>query len=644
VPKFGVRCASLALPLILLALLVLLAPSAALADADAVPGVDPTTVGLQPLRGAIPAATPAPGESRLSRREDGTYQAVPRRSGRTSAFVLVAREAPWTLRPGLTVMAKTYDGVVPGPTLVVRQGEHVVIDFRNGMSVADTLHLHGIHGGPDTMDGVAGMSQPMVEPGGSFRYEFTAGQAGTFMYHSHDNEAMVNSGLYGAIVVLPAHPRPEERVQRDDVEMISSWSIQSLTENTFTINGKEYPATAPIEVRKGDRVRLRWINMSSENMHTMHTHGHDQIVIARDAQPVGSPDIQDTPLLAPGQRLDTVVVANAQPGNWAVHCHVLDHTEDAVGMPAGLITSIHYAGTPNKLASMGAAMHRHMADSQPGRPRALSFWTTALLGAIAGLTIFLGLPVARARRLSAGAVGALNALAIGILVYLIVEIAGKATSPLIAALASWHRAAQMSASMGMGAPSAAPFAMLLAYVAGILAGIVGLGVLATRFSKAGAAASAAEKPLVLAGMIAVGIGAHNFAEGLAIGASAAAGATAIAVGLILGFALHNATEGFGIAAPLAGRGTPPSWAQLGLAGLVAGGPTFLGAMIGYQFSSPILQTFFLTTAVGALIFVVGEMWGVLKRSGLTVVATSMLAAGFVIALATEVYLDLNGGG
>jgi ZIP family zinc transporter len=436
--------------------------------------------------------------------------------------------------------------------------------------------------------------------------------------------------------VLPAHPRPEERVQRDDVEFLSSWAIQTITESHHTINGKEYPATAPIEVRKGERVRVRWINMSSENMHTMHTHGHDMLVIARDAQPVTGRDVQDTILLGPGQRADTVITADAQPGNWLVHCHVLDHTEDTAGMPDGLVTTIHYAGTPLHHDAMNAAMRMQMPNSSNGNPRGpLSFATTALLGAFAGLTIFLGLPIARARRLSPDVVAALNALAIGILVYLIVEIAGNATTPLVRSLASWQRG-----STGHGVMSPLPVMTLVSYVAGLLLGLVGLGALASRFAKSGA--SAADKPFVIAAMIAIGIGAHNFAEGLAIGASAASGATAIAFGLILGFALHNATEGFGIAAPLAGRGVVATWGQIGLAGLVAGGPTFLGTMLGYRFSSPTLSAFFLMTAVGALVFVVGELWSVLKRSGLTITSTSMLAAGFIVALATEVVAEISG--
>jgi ZIP family zinc transporter len=620
------------------------APLAAFADADesaAAVGVDPTTVGLQPLHGAIPAATPFPGESRLKKREDGTYGAIPTVHGATKTFSIVEREAPWTLMPGLTVMAKTYNGVVPGPTISVNQGDHVVIHYHNAIAVADTIHLHGIHGEPQDMDGVGGISQPMVQPGGDFTYAFTARQSGTFIYHTHDQESMLNSGLYGAITVIPSHPLPNERTTRDDVEMLSSWMIQSNAENHFTINGKEYPATAPIEVKKDEHVRIRWINMSGENFHTMHTHGHDMTIIARDAQPLTYKDVEDTINIGPGQRVDVVLTANAQPGTWLVHCHVADHIEDANGMPAGLVTTIHYAGTPYKATAMADAMMSMPMPSAPGGspPGKMSFGKTIVLGAIAGLTIFFGLPIARFKRLSPAVIGALNALAIGILVYLIIEIAGNASIPLEQALTAWNR----GRTGHSGLTPALPIATIVAYVAGLFVGLVGLGAVASRMAKAGANAKIADRPLVLAGMIAIGIGAHNFAEGLAIGASAASGATAIAFGLILGFGLHNATEGFGIAAPIAGRGTPATWGQIALAGIVAGGPTFLGTVIGYKLSSPTLSAFFLTTAVGALVFVVGELWSVLKRSGITVTAMAMLGSGFLVAFATEIYVGLNGG-
>ncbi len=596
-------------------------------------GVNPATVGLQPLRGAVPAATPAPGESRLVRREDGTFAAVAQVQDRTRIFHLVERDAPWTLQPGLTVMAKTYDGVVPGPTLVVHQGDRVVIDYRNSQPVPDTVHLHGIHGIPIGMDGVAGISQPMVVDGGRFRYEFTAAQPGTFIYHSHDNEEMVNSGLYGAIVVLPTHPSAQERADRDDVEMISSWTIQSLSENHFTLNGKEYPATAPINVRKGQRVRIRWIDMSGENFHTMHTHGHYQRIIARDAQPVTWPDVEDTVTLGPGQRVDVIVVADQSPGNWLVHCHVLDHIEDSQGKPDGLVTVLHYEGTPNDAGAMNRAMRKMLPGFGSTGPAPLSFGLTVLLGAIAGLTIFLGLPIARMRNISPNAVGALNAVAIGILVYLVVEIAGNATSPLVRAAQQWHAGSGSSANVVW---------LAIAYIGGLFVGLVGLGALAARLSRR--AAADVHDPMLLASIIAIGIGAHNFAEGLAIGASAASGATAIAVGLIVGFALHNATEGFGIAAPLSGRSIRPRRRVLLLAGIVAGGPTFLGTVVGYAFHSPLISVLFLATAIGALVFVIGELWSVLRRSpGMTALMTSMLACGFFIALATEVVLDLNGG-
>ncbi len=617
---------------------LLVLPVAALADADESPA-NPNSgpVGMQPLTGAIPAVTPFPGESRLRRRPDGTFAAIPDSHGTTKTFHIVGRPAPWTLKPGMTVMANTYNGVVPGPTLVVNEGDRVVIDYRNELDVSDTVHLHGIHSIPVDMDGVPGSSQAMVRPHGTYRYAFTADQPGTFIYHTHDRKAMLDSGLYGGIIVEPKRPRPEERVARDDLEILSSWYVKSASESEFTINGKEYPATQSIDVARGQKIRVRWVNISAENFHTMHTHGHYMTIIARDAMPLTTKDVEDTVEIGPGQRIDTTIVANQRPGTWLVHCHVLDHIENDAGLPDGLVTALHYVGTPN----LTSAMYVAMKDTMKGRdtmsrgapaPNAgrMSFGMTALLGAFAGFTIFLGLPIARARRLKPATVNILNAFAIGILVYLVIEIAMNAIIPVNRALTAWHTGAVF------------PVALVCALAGGLILGLVGLGAASMALVKR-TAKSVAERPLVLAALIAVGIGAHNFAEGLAIGASAASGATAIAAGLIIGFALHNATEGFGVAAPLAGK-VVPSWGQIGLAGLVAGGPTFLGTIVGYVFSSPVLSVFFLATAIGALIFVIGELWSVLKKTGVTIAATSMVTAGFALAFITELMVDLNGGG
>jgi FtsP/CotA-like multicopper oxidase with cupredoxin domain len=250
-------------------------PAAARADADAAPTANSVSLGLQPIRGPIPAATPAPGESKIFRRPDGSYQAVPDVRGKTKTFHIVERAAPWTLKPGLTVMANTYNGVVPGPALVVNQGDTVTIDYANDDPTPDTIHLHGIHDIPVSMDGVGGISQPLVPQGGRFTYRFVASEPGTFIYHSHDNEAMLNSGVYGAIVVNPTNPLPVERgLSHDFIEVISSWQIQSAAENEFTLNGKEYPATQTLDVKRGQRFRIRGINISGENLHTKNTNGH----------------------------------------------------------------------------------------------------------------------------------------------------------------------------------------------------------------------------------------------------------------------------------------------------------------------------------------------------------------------------------
>jgi ZIP family zinc transporter len=141
--------------------------------------------------------------------------------------------------------------------------------------------------------------------------------------------------------------------------------------------------------------------------------------------------------------------------------------------------------------------------------------------------------------------------------------------------------------------------------------------------------------------IAVAIGLHNFAEGLAIGVSASTGEIALATVLVIGFALHNTTEGFGIVGPLGG--VRPSWAWLGLAGLVGGGPTLIGAMVGYQVHSDPLELCFYALAGGAILYVIGEIWTSVRRYGYHTFGLSLLALGFLAGVATDLIVAYGGG-
>jgi ZIP family zinc transporter len=142
-------------------------------------------------------------------------------------------------------------------------------------------------------------------------------------------------------------------------------------------------------------------------------------------------------------------------------------------------------------------------------------------------------------------------------------------------------------------------------------------------------------------VIATAIGLHNFAEGLAIGVSAKAGAIGLATVLIIGFGLHNATEGFGIVGPLGG--TRPSWSWLGLAGLVGGGPTFLGTIVGYQVNSEPLELLFYALAGGAVLYVIGEIWTGMRRYGHHTLGLYLIAAGFLVGVGTDLVVSYGGG-
>jgi ZIP family zinc transporter len=286
---------------------------------------------------------------------------------------------------------------------------------------------------------------------------------------------------------------------------------------------------------------------------------------------------------------------------------------------------------------------------------------TLLLGFIAGVTILIGLPMGRLRSVKPGTRQFLNALAIGILLFLIWDVLVHAFEPVDNALGKLH-----DGSGGVG-----PVA---GYAALFFLGItVGLGSLVLYEGWLGSKAKAAMAPPRKFGpgamaadelsassaprtrgistwsaarrlslLIAVGIGLHNFGEGLAIGGSAASGEIGLATILVIGFALHNGTEGFGIVAPLAAEGDRPSWGFLLLMGLIGGGPTFVGTAVGRQFTSDAMSVIFLTLAAGSILYVVIQLLGVAFKNGKKDLIYWGVLLGLVAGFVTDMVVTAGG--
>ena len=240
---------------------------------------------------------------------------------------------------------------------------------------------------------------------------------------------------------------------------------------------------------------------------------------------------------------------------------------------------------------------------------------TLILGGIAGMTILFGLPLGRLRRPAPQLRLFLNSLAIGILIFLVWDVLSHAYQPIDTALSNLH-------DHKAGVWPVIGYATL--FFSGIGAGLVGLvyyerflGRQSVPFGPGAMAAGELQARRVgiagwssarrLALLIAVGIGLHNFGEGLAIGGSAARGQITLATLLIIGFGLHNATEGFGIVAPLAAENERPSWRFLITLGLIGGGPTFVGTVVGHEFTSDPMSVIFLTLAAGSILYVVIQL-------------------------------------
>lgn len=249
--------------------------------------------------------------------------------GDVKVFNIVCQNIEWETTAGIVYPAMAYNGIVPGPEIRVTEGDKVRVNVKNEMNESTSIHFHGVIV-PNSMDGVPFVTQPPIKPGETFVYEFPVVNSGSHMYHSHHNAAeQVTKGLLGAFIVEPADKSREPQVTADYTMVLNDSTLG------FTINGKEFPYTQPILARKGDKIRVRYMN-EGLMIHPMHLHGIPQLVVAKDGYNVPVPWKCDTLLIAPGERYD-VIVDCTEPGLWAFHCHILTHAESRHGM-FGMVT------------------------------------------------------------------------------------------------------------------------------------------------------------------------------------------------------------------------------------------------------------------------------------------------------------------
>lgn len=298
--------------------------------------------GMTPIPSAdVPDATETRGAQPLAFSEEEGVK----------VFELTARPVRWAILEGsepVTVTAWTYNGTVPGPLLRVTEGDQVRIILTNELPDPTSIHWHGIPV-PNAMDGVPPFTQPAVQPGESFVYEFTAPPAGTFMYHSHmETDKQIMIGLYAPFIVDPIEPQADAP-DVDVMWLLSEWRVGPDGEtypampmagsepNYFTINGKAFPDTEPIVVQKGDRVRVRLAGIG-QFLHPMHLHGMNFRIVAYDgvSLPPEQQIVRNTLPLAPGEIVDIEFIAE-NPGTWVFHCHVLHHVTNDGAEPGGLI-------------------------------------------------------------------------------------------------------------------------------------------------------------------------------------------------------------------------------------------------------------------------------------------------------------------
>jgi FtsP/CotA-like multicopper oxidase with cupredoxin domain len=278
--------------------------------------------------------------------------------GGVKVFHLVAEPVKREFAPGMVVNCWGYNGQTPGPTIECVEGDRVRIYLTNRLKEHTSVHWHGIFL-PNGMDGVGGLTQPLIQPGETYVYEFTLQQNGTFMYHPHGDEMVQMAlGMQGFFVVHPRQ-REEPRIDRDYCIMLMSFAVHAGTAtpdpsvmtdfNMWTFNSRVFPGTAPLVARLGERVRVRVANMSMHE-HPIHIHGTAFEVTGTDSGwiPPSARHRETTMLVPVGNVRVGEFIADA-PGDWALHCHKSHHTMNAMGHGIPNMLGVDQTGIEEKI-------------------------------------------------------------------------------------------------------------------------------------------------------------------------------------------------------------------------------------------------------------------------------------------------------
>ena len=280
-------------------------------------------------------------------------------------FHLVAEEVEHEFAPGLKATCWGYNGSVHGPVIEAVEYDRVRIYVTNRLPAATTVHWHGVLL-PNGMDGVGGLTQKAIEPGETFKYEFTFRQSGTCMYHSHHDEMVQMAlGLTGLIVIHPRRAKAP-RVDRDFALLLHEWRIEpgarrpdpnEMTDfNVLTMNAKVFPATEPLVVKKGDRVRVRIGNLSAMDHHPIHLHGYQFKVTETDGGRLfESAQWPETTVLVPTGSTRTIEFVANEPGDWPMHCHMTHHVMNQMGH-----------GLPNLIGIKAGTLDKNVQKLIPG--------------------------------------------------------------------------------------------------------------------------------------------------------------------------------------------------------------------------------------------------------------------------------------